>query len=127
MTYATVEDVETRLGRTLDDAETAQATALLADVEAIIKTRIPDLDEQITEETLAVELVVMVEANAVLRVIRNPSGYRQESDGDYSYSVDTRAAGGYLTILDSEWSLLGVTAGAFTITPKLRDACWGLL
>lgn len=122
MTYATLPDVETRLGRPLSESEQAQVTALLGDVEALIKSRIPDLDDQVTAGTIDETLVVMVEVAAVLRVIRNPSGFRQESDGDYAYTVDSRAAGGYLTLLDFEWLLLGVTAGAFTITPAI-DTC----
>ncbi|MBO0830325.1 MAG: hypothetical protein J2P24_21330 [Streptosporangiales bacterium] len=124
MAYATVDDVAVRLGRPLTDDERAMVAALLGDVEALIKARIPDLDAQVTAGTIARDVVVMVEANAVLRVLRNPGGYRSESDGDYSYTVDANAAAGYLTITPDEWALLGAGGDAFTITPYVRPAGW---
>ncbi|MFL1441823.1 Gp19/Gp15/Gp42 family protein [Nocardiopsis protaetiae] len=119
MAYATVEDVQARLNRPLTDEEEGMAETLLGDVEAILRSRIPDLDER-AENPDYLALVVQVEANAVLRVIRNPDGFRQETDGNYSYTVSAAVASGHLFVMDSEWALLGVTKGAFTITPHLR-------
>lgn len=117
MTYASVEDVAARLGRPLSDQEHDLAAVLLADVESLIRARIPDLDDRITDGRIRRELVVMIEANAVVRVLRNPGGYRSETAGDYSYTIDDRAAAGYLTIPDTDWTLLGAGGGAFTIRP----------
>lgn len=94
----------------------------LDDVEALIRARIPDLDAQITAGTISEALVVLVECDAVLRLLRNPGGYRSETIGEYSYQLDTRgSATGALMILDSEWALLGVSAGAFTVAPYLES------
>ena len=109
MATATIQDVETRLGRELDTDEQAQVTALLADAELLIRSRvdIASVDQ---------DILVMVESNAVLRVIKNPNGYLQESDGNYSYSVSAKVASGKLDILAEEWALLGVKSGVYTIS-----------
>lgn len=118
MAYASVEDVQARLNRPLTDEEEQIAETLLEDVEAIIRSRVPDLEERAEDENY-LALVVMVEANAVLRVLRNPDGYRQETEGNYSYSLSAAVASGHLFVMGSEWELLGATRGAFTITPHL--------
>ena len=118
MAYASPADVADRLGRPLTEAEQTQAPVLLEDAEILIRARIPDLDDRIADGLLSEAVVVMVEANAVMRVLRNPEGYRQEQDGDYMYSVDPQVASGRLFIADDEWRLLGVSR-AFTIVPYL--------
>ena len=122
MAYASVEDVQDRLGRPLTDEERALAATLLDDVEAMLRGRIPDLDDRVAADPNYRALVVMVEANAVCRVLRNPDGVRQETEGNYSYSLNVAAAAGYLLVLDLEWGLLGAASGAWTITPVLRAA-----
>lgn len=119
MAYATVDDVAVRLGRDLDDAEQRLAAVLLDDAEERIRARIPDLDDRVAASEHYRALVVSVEAAAVVRVLRNPGGYRSETEGTYAYTLDTRAAAGFLTILDDEWALLGVAHGAFTAVPYL--------
>lgn len=121
MAYATVDDVQARMGRPLTAEERQLATTLLDDVEAMLKARIPDLDERAAADPNYRTLVVMVESNAVTRVLKNPEGYRQETEGNYSYSLNVAAAAGYLLILDSEWALLGAARGAWTITPVVRS------
>lgn len=114
MALAIVEDVQTRLGRKLTEQEAELAGALIADAEAMLRARIPDLDQRVAESETYAQLVRMVIANAVVRVLKNPGGYRTETDGDYSYAIDTRAAAGFLTFLDDELSQLGAR-GAFNI------------
>ncbi|WP_082468830.1 Gp19/Gp15/Gp42 family protein [Sciscionella sediminilitoris] len=124
MSLATVEDVAARLGRETSSDENELAATLLGDAELMLRARIPDLLERAAKDPAFADLVVMVEANMVVRVLRNPDGYRQESEGGYSYTVDTRAAAGFLTVLDDEWKLLGYRDGAFTITPHLDGDRW---
>ena len=112
-----------RLGRDLDDSETLIASVRLNDAERLIRSRIRDLDAQITAGTIDVEDVVYVEAEAVLRLVRNPDGYTSEQDGNYSFSIDQTVASGKLTILEDEWSLLGVRLGAFSLRPRI-DVPW---
>jgi len=120
MALAEVEDVQARLNRPLTTEEEQIAQTLLDDVEARLRVRLPDLDDRVAADPNYHALVVQVEANAVLRVIRNPDGYRQETEGNYSYSKSAAVASGHLFVMDSEWDLLGARQGAFTIVPHLE-------
>lgn len=119
MAYATVADVEARLGRTLDPSESQIVSTRLNDVELMIRHRIPDLDTLVSTGALDPQIVVMVECDAILRLIRNPEGFTAETDGNYSYQISAEVASGRLDILAGEWALLGIRAGAFTIRPSL--------
>lgn len=114
MALATPSDVATRLGRDLTSEEMALASELLDVAEARLRLRIPDLDQRIAANPYYERVVVDVLANAVVRVIKNPEGYRREMDGSYSYAFDSRAAAGFLTFLDDELAVLGLS-GAFHI------------
>ena len=120
MAYATTADVEARLGRTLDASETQIVQARLADSELLIKSRIPDLADKILDGTILQEAVVMVESDMVLRLVRNPDGYSQETDGNYSYTLHSEIASGRLSVLPHEWALLGVRGGVYTIKPYMQ-------
>ena|SRR5690242_6226480 len=117
MAYATVADVEARLGRELTPDEENQATVLLEDVEGMIRARITDLDERVAANPNYERIVIMVEANAVLRVIRNPDAYVSETDGNYSYQRAAAGASGMLEILPVEWDWLGGGSDMFQIVP----------
>lgn len=121
MAYATSEDVEVRFMRPLDEDEKRVVAARLEDAELLLRSRIPDLDEKVTAGVLDQALVVMVEAEMVLRLIRNPDGLVQETDGSYSYSTSQKVASGLLEVLPREWTLLGVRSGVYIIdpTPKM--------
>lgn len=116
MAYATPTDVSHRLGRPLSEDETAQVSTLLNDAEILIQAKIPDLDDKIAADEISSQTVIMVESNAVVRLVRNPNGYTSETDGTYSYGINWKLATGSLTITDHEWSLLGVSSGVFTIS-----------
>ncbi|GAA5152104.1 hypothetical protein GCM10023321_20260 [Pseudonocardia eucalypti] len=111
----------------MDESETRIVAAQLDDTELLITGRVPDLDAKITSGAVDAGVVVMVEADAVLRLIRNPNGYRTETDGNYSYEIDQRVASGRLMILDEEWALLGIRAAVFTIVPRMYvpGECFG--
>lgn len=119
MAHADAADVTVRWGKAADDVDdetTALIEVRLGDVERMIKRRIPDLDDQITDETIDVEDVKQVEADAVLRLVRNPEGYLSETDGNYTYMLKQELASGKLEILPEEWEILGVTSnGMFVI------------
>lgn len=121
MTYATVTDVSTRLGRPITDPnEVAQVQAWLDDVEAVILARIPTLPALITDGVPTVATLVMVESNAVIRKIRNPEGYTSETIDDYTYRYNEQVRRGDIFLTDEEWALLtpGASGGAWTITPS---------
>ena len=123
MSYASPADVNARLvGRDLDDDESAVVATRLDDAEELIRDRIPDLDQRIASGALRERLLVMTEAEAVLRLIRNPDGYAQETDGNYSYSLSAAVASGRLEISQDEWSRLGVTSGTGYVPTAIAGA-----
>lgn len=120
MAYATLDDVEARLGRPLTSAEQTKVEAYLDDVSALMDARVPSLAARLAEGDIAESLPRMVAASAVLRVVNNPQGVRQRSVDDYQETFDARAASGFLYLLEDEVELLTAppaTSGAFTITP----------
>ena len=120
MALATVEDVEARFHRELTEDEKRLVAARLDDAELILRSRVPDLLQRVEDGDIDRDIVVMIEVDMILRIIRNPEGLSQETDGNYSYSVSARAGSGILEALPSEWALLGVGSGAFTIGPRIR-------
>lgn len=119
MSYAEVTDVEARLGRDLDEYESTIVEARLNDVELVIKSRIPDLVQKIDDTKLSVDVVKMVEADAVIRHLRNPEGIVGETDGNYSYQLNWATVKGSLELTTEEWRLLGVRPKFFVISPRL--------
>lgn len=119
MAYATVQDVEARLGRELDEAEAQVVSVRLEDAELILRTRVPDLDERIEDGRILEAAVVMIECEMVLRLVRNLEGYTAETDGNYSYQISASVASGRLSVLPSEWGLIGIRGGIYTIATHL--------
>lgn len=123
MTYASASDVAVSLGRSLTADETTQATALLTRAELLITRRITDLATRIVADAALEDVVVLVESDAVARVLRNPDGVYQERIDDYSFTRDRALSAGTLYISDDEWDMLLTTPGtsiaseAFTIRP----------
>ena len=118
MAYAQVSDVQARFERELDEYEEVVVAQRLDDAELLIKARIPNLDDQISDGKIPEELVIMAEADAVLALIRNPDAKVGETDGNYTYQINWATATGRLTIPDEHWVLLGVKKSVYTIAPK---------
>lgn len=122
MPFATNDDVRKLIPRdVLTDTEKDLIDGRIAGAERKIRRRIPDLDAQILDGTIDEQTVSDVIIEAVLRVFRNPEGYTQETDGNYSYII-TAENNGRLFITDDEWEELGVVveAGAGWLVPVLR-------
>ena len=119
MAYASASDVVVRWGKSeVDDELQAQINVRLEDVERMIGRRV-DIDAGITLGTFLEEDVIQIEADAVLRLVRNPDGYLSETDGEYTYMLRQDLASGKLEILPEEWEILGVSFdGMFIITPN---------
>ncbi|WP_280429728.1 Gp19/Gp15/Gp42 family protein [Nocardia brasiliensis] len=109
---ATPDDVQKWMGRPLSEAERNLSAVLVDGVARKILARIPNLADLLAKGRRDPETVVMVQALSVCRVLRNPDGYRTESAGTFSYTVDSRVAAGFLTILPDEWRDLGVDISA---------------
>ena len=118
MAYAVAADVTARWARDATTEEIALIDVRLEDVERKIKRTIPDLDQQIVDGDILEADVVQVEADAVLRLARNPEGYLSESDGSYTYQLRHDLAVGRLTIMADEWEALGVTRTFTLIIPS---------
>jgi hypothetical protein len=115
MARATAADVELRWGRVPTDAETTLIETRLDDVERMIYRRLPDLDQWILDGQVDAADVVQVEAEVVLRLVRNPEGYLSETDGNYSYQMQRELASGRLSILPEEWEMLGLRRNGMSI------------
>lgn len=110
MPYATPADVQEEWQQTLDAAQLAWVQAKIGRAERKLARRIPDLDDRIADGRLAAEDVRDAVVDAVLRVLRNPSGYKSEQDGDYGYSMNSRDASASIWFPDDVISdLLGVS------------------
>jgi hypothetical protein len=105
---ASENDVAISLVHPLTDLEKTYVNELLQRVEMKIRSRIPKLVERVEADEVFRANVVMIEADAVARVFRNPTGKTQESDGSYSYSVNFLVASGLLDVLPTDWRALGL-------------------
>jgi Gp19/Gp15/Gp42-like protein len=122
--YATHEDVQSRYEQELDARLEAIVDVRLGDAERLIRLRIKDLDARLLLDPmdphyLDLEALKQVESDMVLRLIRNPDGYSQESDGNYSYAIYQRVASGVLEVQSGEWALLGLRSGLWVLAPDL--------
>lgn len=117
MSIATPADVETSLLRPLLQREQEYAPALLERAEGILLSRIHNLLDRAERDTTFHDLVAATEAEAVARVLRNPQAIRQESEGNYSYTINYQVASGLLDILDEEWQRLGAIRSVGSIAP----------
>lgn len=114
---ASTDDLEARW-RPLSDQEQTNGTTFLDDAWRMLKRRISTLEAAIdTDEDLEGE-VVRVMATAVLRVMKNPDGKRQESIDDYSWMRDQAVSAGLLYFAPEELAdLSGNTrSGAFSFS-----------
>ena len=114
MAYASACEVAVRWARELSCEERKLVEVRLEDVERLIRRRIPDLDERIASGKVNVDDVVQVEADAVLRLARNPEGYVSETDGNYTYQLSKDLATGQLSVTSDEWVILGLFRNRLT-------------
>lgn len=122
MSIADADDVLTRWGKAAGDVEpeiTALVDMRLGDVERMIRRRLKklgrDLDDDIASGDVDPEDVKQIEADAVLRLARNPDGYLSETDSDYTYTLRSDMASGKLEIPQTDWETLGVVQSRMSI------------
>ncbi|ASR86655.1 head-to-tail connector complex protein [Mycobacterium phage Orange] len=121
MAYATAQDVVELWAKEPEPEVMTLIERRLAQVERMIMRRIPDLDLKVaTSSTFRADLID-IEADAVLRLVRNPEGYLSETDGTYTYQLQADLTSGKLQILDEEWEILGVNSlqRSFVIVPNV--------
>lgn len=121
-TYATSTDVADRLGFDFDDRETRQCDALLEDVSAIMRARLPALDSWITQVLVDAALAKAVccwVAMGAITVVGTGVGVTSETHPEHAVTISTAAAAG-LDLSDAQISQLTpiATGGrAFSIHP----------
>lgn len=115
--YATVEDVRGASDRPIPDSRVPYVQGRLDAAHRLLRSKAPGLDARVDSGLLDPDLVKDVIVEMVLRVLRNPSGFRSETDGDYSYSRDIQVASGRLMVTDDELEMLGFGSGSTYSTP----------
>lgn len=108
MAYATAQDVVTLWAKEPEPEVMVLIERRLEQVERMIRRRIVDLDRLVEESEIFEADLIDIEADAVLRLVRNPEGYLSETDGAYTYQLQSDLSSGRLEILDDEWVTLGV-------------------
>ena len=126
MAHATLQDVTDSLGRPIVGAESTQVNGWLDKIERII-ARLPGLPAAIIDGTPTATTVAMVEANAVIRKIKNPDGKVAEGIDDYNYRLNENARKGDLFLTEEEWALISpdlpaTLGGAYSVP---LGAPWG--
>ncbi len=126
MAKAQASDVTVRRGRA--DPPSAEEISLiearLNDVERRILRKLARagrvLEDDLDDGVIELDDLKAVEAEAVLRLVRNPEGFIQETDGNYTYLLSEEAASTKLRIDPEEWELLGFySRRVFTLQPTL--------
>lgn len=118
----TIADLEARW-RPLSDTEAVNADALLADAWWMLTARRPSLDADVVAGSVASGNVVRVVSAMVLRVLRNPEGYRSETVDDYAYTRDELVSSGALHVTADE--LADVTPNGSRRVASVRLVAYG--
>lgn len=82
---------------------------LQAQVDAAVRfllRKLPLLPQWVDSGKVGREDVIDVVFPAVARILRNPDGYERESEGNYSYGMNTLSASGNIWIPDADWKSL---------------------
>ena len=108
MAYATAQDVVTLWAKEPEPEVMMLIERRLEQIERMIRRRIPTLDTLVAASPTFAADLIDIEADAVLRLVRNPEGYLSETDGTYTYQLQSDLSSGKLQILDEEWTALGV-------------------
>lgn len=114
-TYATVQDVKDRYEGVIPDSSDPAVQTKLDDAEEFLAARAGDIAARITAGKTTARRVKMVLCNMILRVLRNPTGTRQENAGPFGRSFDQAVASGKLFLTRDDRMLLGLVGGATTV------------
>jgi hypothetical protein len=108
---ATIADIEARW-RPLSDQETTNANAFLGDAWALLLSRRPNLEDDIAAGTVTSANVIRVVCAMVLRILKNPDAWDQETIDDWSGRRNALTADGILRVTPDE--LADITPGRAT-------------
>lgn len=124
-TWAEAEDVRLRWLNGALSVEDEQIEVLLEDTEDFLTGEFPDLEERITDGRLTITRLKRVIVRIAIRVLRNPSGYRQVTSGTGPFTGSATYGGdqpGEIYITDEDRKDLvgrgkGRAVKAFSIYP----------
>lgn len=121
------EDIQNRYEGDLSRFAESYVATQIADAIDFIDALYPAVQARLTSGLLTVNAYKRVVADVVLRVLRNPNGYTNETDGAYSYGQRTAVASGNLSLTNDNVTVL--TGPQFHTTPgTVRigvDRGWG--
>lgn len=108
-------DVERTLMRDLEEDETRWVDALIERAEALILLRMPEAVNRARADYQFRVALIYVECEAVSRVLRAPGGglYKYETEGTYTYSINSAVASGLLEITPKDWQVLDGGVGGW--------------
>lgn len=104
---------------TLDPTKTE---TLIGDAGVVLRAVVLDLDARLADGRTSVAAVRIVVVRMVLRVLRNPDGFKNEQGGDYGYSVDTEVSSGRLFLTRDDLALLGIRSVGKVGTIKIGSS-----
>lgn len=108
MAQAQISDVTAFWARTPSPEEQVLIQRRLEQAERLLKKSIPDFDQKCSADEVFKADVIDIEAEAVLRLVRNHEGLLSETDGNYTYMLQSTNPNRKLEILPEEWEALGV-------------------
>jgi hypothetical protein len=114
MPLFTVDDIQAGFEETIPVEREEYVETKIAEAETRLRRRLGDLQAWIDAGDTAaaradrLDSLRIVVRNAVTRVLRNPKGFRSESEGNYNYQVDARTQSGTIWISEDDWALLGL-------------------
>lgn len=111
MAITEYDDVEVGYESSIPSDKQTWVEDKIDEAELILEARLGDLSAWIAagDAEARVKQIKMVVARMVRRVLRNPSGYAGESDGDYSYNRGKQSDPGDVVATRRDWSLLGLS------------------
>lgn len=126
--YASVDDVADVFPGELTSFDRLRIAVWLRHAGTLIRGRWPDIDTRISAGTMDPGRVELAATQMVLRVLKNPRGYRQQSVGGWSATYDTAISSGALYLSDEDARSLAPPkarrrpAGSISIVPGLSPS-----
>lgn len=117
---AVVDDLAARW-RPLSDQEETNGQTFLDDAWRMLRRKVSDLEASVEADADIQGEAIRVLCAAVLRVMKNPDGFRQEGIDDHTWSRDESVSAGVLYFTDDELDALSddpvSRGGAFSYNP----------
>jgi hypothetical protein len=109
--------VQLAWGQPIPDGSIAHVDYLIDKAERLVRASVRNLDALLVAGPLTPGDVSDVVCDMVLRVLKNPDGYRYETAGDYAVQRDASVAGGVMVLQAAEKARLRGSTGEVTSVP----------